>query len=199
MKPGGKMNGLAGIGLGLMLVGSIALPSIAATSETKAPERSRSTPSYIRPRVTCPTELETLTPAMLRDLPSYMNRQYIRVVARRVESISYAIAASQPEFMPLPAESSEYTNPIDKNLHQVFFTVLERQYFGKRVTEFQHYHWLFLTQTIDGWQVALMFSRFGGYPTEQQPLTPPKDSSQSLTAQAVRLWLRDCRAGSVKL
>ncbi len=189
-----------GFGLSLTLLGVIALPAVAATAGTqKAPTRSRSTPQYIRPRVTCPSDLGTLAPAMLRDLPSYMNRQYIRVVARRVEGISYAIAASQPDFTPLPAASSEYANPVDKNLYQIFFTVLERQYFGTRVREFQHYHWLFLTKTIEGWQIALMFSRLGSYPHDQQPMTPPKDSSQSLTAQAIRLWLRDCQAGSVKL
>jgi hypothetical protein len=136
---------------------------------------------------------------MLQDLPTYINRIHLRTIHEKTDSFLYAIAASQPDFVPLPAESSEYPNPPDKNLHQIFFTVLERQYVGQQIAEFQHYHWLFLTKTVDGWQIALMFSRLGFYPAKEQPVTPPRDSSQSLTAQAIRTWLRDCAAGSVRL
>jgi hypothetical protein len=111
---------------------------------------------------------------------------------------TYAILASQPDFMPLPTDSSEYPNPNDANLHQVFFTVLERQYLGKRVVEFQQYHWLFLAQTADGWRLALLFSRLGSYPRDRQPITPPRDSSQSATAEAIRTWLSSCESGAVK-
>jgi hypothetical protein len=168
-------------------------------SKAKATKPQRTPPQFIRPRTTCPAELNTLVPALLRDLPAYMNRQYARVVTRQVGSMSYAIAASQPDFTPLPAESSEYASPVDPNLHQVFFTVLERQYGERGMAEFQNYHWLFLSKTPEGWEIALMFSRFGRYPNDNEPLTRPRDSSQSLTAQAIRTWLRDCRAGAVKL
>jgi len=156
-------------------------------------------PHFIRPKVTCPADVESLTKAMLRDLPGYMNRLYLRILQRQKGEMSYAIATSQPDFVPLPIGSSEYPSLPDKNLHQIFFTMLERQYLGKQVAQLQTYHWLFLSKTQDGWQIALMFSRFGFYPTNNQQITPPQDSSQSLAAQAIRLWLRDCQAGSVRL
>lgn len=153
-----------------------------------------------RSRYTCPAELQPLTQTLLRDLPSYINRLYLRTVGQRADNaLSYALIASQPELTPLPIGSAEYSPPQDENLHQVFFTVLERQYSDHRSTELQHYHWLFLAQTQTGWQVALMFSRLGAYPADRtRVLTPPRDSSQSLTAQAIRTWLRDCQAGAVR-
>ncbi|NJR66863.1 MAG: hypothetical protein HC772_18640 [Leptolyngbyaceae cyanobacterium CRU_2_3] len=63
--------------------------------------------------------------------------------------------------------------------------------------ELQHYHWLFLTPTENyGWRLVLMFSSLGNAPANQPP-SPPQDTSQGVIAQAVRLWLRDCRAGSI--
>ncbi len=168
-----------------------------AKPESAKPESAK--PDYIRPRVTCPENVATLTPALLRDLPNYMNRQYLRSLRQRPEGRTYAVLASQPELEPLPTVSDEYDNPVDHNLHQVFFTVLERQYSGQTIAELQHYHWLFLTRTQDGWRIALMFSRLGQFPAGQQPVTPPVESSQGLTAQAVRAWLRDCQAGAVRL
>lgn len=153
-----------------------------------------------RGRYICPMELQPLTQTLLRDLPGYINRLYLRTVGQRADTpMSYALIASQPELTPLPIESAEYSPPQDENLHQVFFTVLERQYSTQSSTALQHYHWLFLARTQTGWQVALMFSRLGSYPADRtKVLTPPRDSSQSLTAQAIRTWLRDCEAGAVK-
>lgn len=154
-------------------------------------------PAAARMRYTCPTELEPLTQALLRDLPSYMNRQYQRTVRPETHGSSYAIFASQPDFTPLPIEATE--SPPDETLKQVFFTVLQREYSGQRSTEFQQFNWLFLTRTAAGWQLALLFSRMGSYPTNDKTLlTPTRDTSQGLTAQSIRLWLRDCQAGAVK-
>jgi hypothetical protein len=187
----------------ILLGGAIALfPLHAAHSSVPASQTkatNNQTPQYIRPRVTCPARVEPLTTALLRDLPQYMNRVHLRLVHRQTGGLLYAIVANQPDFIPLPAQSREYVNPPDENLHQIFFTVLERQYVGQRIKEYQHYHWLFLAKTGDSWRIALMFSQFGSYPDGTQPLTVPRESSESLTAQAVRLWLRDCQAGAVKL
>jgi hypothetical protein len=130
-----------------------------------------------------------------------MNRQYQRLLKQKGsgQADSYAIATSQPDFTPLPIDSAESKNSADPHLHQLFFTVLERQYVGQRMLEWQNYHWLFLAQTENGWQLALLFSHLGTYPPANQPLSPPRDASQSLTAQAIRLWLRDCRSGAVML
>jgi hypothetical protein len=137
---------------------------------------------------------------MLRDLPSYLNRLRQRLLSRQAAEPGYAIVAGRPEYEPLPAGSPEYPDPQTANLRQVFFTVLERQYTDRKVTQLQQFHWLFLTQTqAEGWQLALLFSRVGTYPqTGDSVLTPPRDSSQSVTAEAIRLWLRDCQAGSVR-
>ena len=155
-------------------------------------------PTLLSRKFTCPTALEPLTTALLRDLPGYINRSNLRLALRQVTNPTYAVVTSQPDFVPLPTDSSEYPSPNDANLHQIFFTVLERQYAGKQVVEFQQFHWLFLTQTADGWQLALLFSRIGSYPSDRHPLTPPRDSSQSATAEAIRNWLRSCEAGAVK-
>jgi len=64
----------------------------------------------------------------------------------------------------------------------------------------QQFHWLFLVQTEDGWRSVLIYSSLGGDPARplaDQRLMPPQESSQGIVGQAVRLWLRDCRAGAV--
>jgi hypothetical protein len=175
--------------------------ALSATVQDSGSRQNRST-SLLRPKSTCPAQVEPLVTALLRDLPGYMNRIYLRRVQQRFAAASwnYAIVASQPDLNPLPLDPSPYKNPQDENLHQVFFTMLERQYSGKTSVEWQHYHWLFLTQTQSGWRVAILLSRFGSYPSDRtRPMTPIRESSQSLTAEAIRTWLRDCHAGAVKL
>ncbi|NJN87987.1 MAG: hypothetical protein HC881_18960 [Leptolyngbyaceae cyanobacterium SL_7_1] len=85
---------------------------------------------------------------------------------------------------------------INTDPRQVFFTMLERRYSGTQTIRLQHYHRVFLTETDEGWRLALMQSSIGDYPA-QQPSSPPYDSSEGATAQAIRLWLRDCDAGAI--
>lgn len=101
---------------------------------------------------------------------------------------------------------SDSTAPADSPLQQVFFTTLERQYWQNQLVSLQNYHWLFLVQHQDGWYMALLYSSLGRYtasanPLElvagQRPPTPPEESSDGIIGQAIRLWLRDCRAGAV--
>ena len=213
------------VGLGIVgvlgVVGLLARPADAATlpSDRDHHRTQSNPPSHLTPltsplsphpshltpltsplarKFTCPVALEPLIAALLRDLPGYINRSNLRLALRQVTNPTYAVIASQPDFVPLPTDSSEYPSPKDANLHQVFFTVLERQYAGKQVVEFQQFHWLFLAQTADGWQLALLFSRIGSYPSDRKPVTPPRDSSQSATAEAIRNWLRSCESGAVK-
>lgn len=157
----------------------------------------------LRPEVACPSDLENLTKVMLRDLPGYANRvsqrAFDRIQTRTSNVPGYVIIASQPEFAPLTLgpgvyEPSTYDND---DPYQIFFTTLERQYVQGRAVQLQHYHWLFLTQTNSGWRLALMFSRTGTYPTIQPP-TPPRDSSQGVIAQAIRIWLNDCQTGNIQ-
>ena len=163
-----------------------------AIAQTPKPERPQPKPIL---RLACPTELEPLTRALLRDLPAYMNRFSRR---NQVRTSTYAIVASQPEFEPLPIGSSQY--PADQSLKQVFFTVLERQYAQRQAAESQQFHWLFLAKTASGWRLALLYSRLGSAPAaEQKRLSPPRETSQGATGQAVQTWLRDCQAGAIPL
>ncbi len=187
-----------------------------AAKRSRPPKKSKPAPPNppSRGRYTCPATVETLMPLLLRDLPGYVNRVVFRSVrsanAQNAQNpladragFSSAILAGQPEFTPLPVAATEYAQPEDKNLRQVFFTVLERRYSGDRpetrqMSEWQQYHWLFLADTPQGWQLVFLFSRLGAFPAGDQPVTPPRDATQSATAAAVRLWLRDCQAGAVK-
>jgi len=183
--------------LGILLTVWLLFPGQPASASPSPPSQPSPSPP-IRPRMICPTEVAPLLPLLLRDLPDYQNRLNQRLLGKRSrESFTYAIAASQPDFTPMPIVSREAPSPVDPNLHQVFFTVLERQYVGNQTVEWQQYHWLFLTHSDRGWRVALLFSRLGSYPDGKIPPTPPRDSSQGVTAQAIRLWLRDCHGGAI--
>ncbi|MBD2386417.1 hypothetical protein [Cylindrospermum sp. FACHB-282] len=145
--------------------------------------------------------LETLITQLLRDLPNYTNRatQRARRLSRRVDLFSYMLVAGKPEFTPLPLNpggntANEYQS---EGVEQVFFTTLERQYINKQAVELQQFHRLLLTKTQSGWAVVMMFTQTGSYSKEQTP-SPPRDSSNSAVAQGVKLWLRDCQAGSVR-
>jgi hypothetical protein len=159
---------------------------------------------YIRPLTQCPSDLDSLLPMLLRDIPSYANRVSQRAYPNhfRIQDTSghitpgYVLLATLPDFEPLPLVSREYTPLREDDTTQLFFTTLERQYVPGQAVQLQHYHWLFLTQTTQGWRLVLMFSRVGDIPANEPP-TPPYDSSQGVLAQAIRLWLRDCQAGSV--
>ncbi|MDZ7951868.1 hypothetical protein [Nostoc sp. DedQUE09] len=147
--------------------------------------------------------LETLTIQLLQKLPSYTNRasQRARRLSRSSEVYSYMLVAGKPEFTPLPLNLEEYSADASKSatsgVEQVFFTTLERQYIGKKVVELQQFHWLLLTKTQSGWQLVMMFSQAGSY-SQQQPLSPPRNSSNGTVAQGIKAWLRDCEAGSLR-
>lgn len=169
----------------------------------------------LRPRATCPTEVEPLTALLLRDIPNYTNRVLQRTVAalpnnetdgRAPYRPSYVLIAGNPELEPLDLNDYTYTTSPDAGgpLTQIFFTTLSRQYSGLRDKQVQEYHWLFLTQADDGWRLALMFSaiddvgsvRFSTGEARPSPL-PPRENSRGSVGQAVQLWLRDCRAGAI--
>ncbi|NES83788.1 MAG: hypothetical protein F6K10_21570 [Moorea sp. SIO2B7] len=147
----------------------------------------------------CPAELNILTDLMLKDLPSYANRviQRARRRSRSLDLFSYVIIAGKPELKPLELNYTEYTPVFSESPQQLFFTTLERQYINNKVVESQHYHWLFLTRTASGWRMAMVFSRLGSTGGDK-PALPPKETSNGVIGQAVRLWLRDCRAGSLR-
>ncbi|MDX2214280.1 MAG: hypothetical protein SFY66_13405 [Oculatellaceae cyanobacterium bins.114] len=184
-------------GLKLTLCGSLGwgIANGLATAEAIASEHN-----YIRPSTTCPATVEAIMPPLLRDLPSYTNREIQR--SRRQErtyvSPGYVLIAGNPEFDPLSLGPGEYSPTVaEDDVRQVFFTTLERRYVEGALVRQQNYHWIFLTETSQGWQLASMFSRSGGYFSLPQPPSPPEDTSQGAIAQAIRAWLNDCQAGDI--
>jgi hypothetical protein len=149
----------------------------------------------------CPSDLETLIPVLLDDLPSYANRviQRSRLTERQDDISGYILLTSAPNFDPLPLAASELTAPTDSNVQQLFFTTLERQYGISGFRRIQAHHWLFMVPTQQGWQLALMQTSIQNYPSSNLAPEPPRDSSNGVVAQAIRLWLRDCQAGALSL
>ena len=128
--------------------------------------------TYINNR-TCPTDFTSLSNALAKDLPDYLNRAYSRLrIKREVMTIS------QPELEPLPLAPDQARDRLPQ---QVFLTILERQT-GKAETS-QRAYWLFLVPTSNGWRLSMAFMRIGQ--------TPPVDVSDAAIADATNKWLRD--------
>ncbi|BAZ44398.1 hypothetical protein NIES4102_14070 [Chondrocystis sp. NIES-4102] len=148
---------------------------------------------------TCPNQLETLSSLLLKDLPQYSNRVILRTQKnpRSLGIRKYIIIASPAELEPLNLPNLQYQPLPADQPQQIFFTVLERQYQNKQVFTIQTYHWLFLVKTNDGWRMVMMFSRFGDS-NNQSPPAPPIETTDGIIGQGVQLWLRDCRARTVR-
>ncbi len=171
------------------------------TTNNKQQTTNNKQPTLRRPSVqatNCPTDLETLTVRMLKDLPNYANRviQRGRRLERDVDIFSYILVAGRPEFEPLDLGSSQYKPVFPDSTEQIFFTTLEREHGGETAAVIENYHWLFLTKTSSGWRLVMMFSRLGSS-SPDFPLSPVLDSSNSAIAEGIRIWLRDCRANSL--
>jgi len=194
----GRLKGMVKGGMGLLALLVLLLShdhsAWAGFGSLRSEVNSPSTP--IRPHNPCPAELEPLVAQLLNDLPTYSNLVASRSLGHPEERSSpfgTVLVASQPDFTPLPLGE---TAPRE-NLHQIFFTTLERQYWQQQAVSLQHYHWLFLVQGDDGWRLSLLYSSLGAYPAGSRGATPPQESSQGLVGQAIALWLRDCRAGAI--
>ncbi|MBW4527339.1 MAG: hypothetical protein KME18_19495 [Phormidium tanganyikae FI6-MK23] len=147
-------------------------------------------------RIACPTEVEPTIQAMLRDLPGYANRIAVRSRIRNSRSSrNSVILAGRPEFTPLPLNSDR---PSDPTLKQAFITTLEREIVSGKAIDIQQFHWLFLTRNLEGWQLALMFTRIGTT-TPNQPITPPIESREGVIGQAVQQWLNDCNIQGIRV
>jgi hypothetical protein len=191
------------------LAGGTAL-LLALGGDLQAQDRPEPEPSYLRPTNPCPSDPQLLATQLLADLPSYANRVSIRnlnLSANSTQPLTTVLVASAPDLTPLDlaqrsAAGAAIQREPNAELQQVFFTTLERQYWQGQPTSLQHHHWLFLAPTQEGWHMALLFSSLSPYP-DRGPLagdrapTPPQESSDGIVGQAVRLWLRDCRAGAV--
>ncbi|MEO6860091.1 MAG: hypothetical protein ABI180_00875 [Microcoleus sp.] len=178
-----------------LLISAVASPTLAVNVVTNHDRTINASRYGLLARSPCPADLEALVDRLLQDLPSYANRVIARSTkaSNNSRAIGYVprqiILAGRPEFEPLPLN---FEDALPKNASQVFITTLEWQYReGKRV-EIQQYHWLFLAKTEKGWELVKIVSRFGTV-ADVRPLSPP-ESEKSAIAEAIRLWLRDCRA-----
>jgi hypothetical protein len=177
-----------------LLISAVDNPALAVNFMTNNVNTINASCYSLLSRSPCPENLESLVDRLLQDLPSYANR----VIARSRFStntntppgsaLPQIIVAGRPEFEPLPLNPG---SAIPENAHQVFITTLERQYRGGKSAEIQQYHWLFFTQTDGGWELVKIISTLGTV-ADVPPLLPP-EGEKSAIAEAIRLWLRDCR------
>ena len=148
----------------------------------------------------CPADLQALVGLMMPDLPSYANRVSTRSRLANSPIGTYVLIAGRPDFRPLtlgPGEWQPTTEEADE-VQQVFLTTLERQYTAGKPFRLQQYHWLFFTRRDRVWYLSMMFSRTRIESERNRPPTPPRDSSDGVLAQAIRLWLRDCYYGALR-
>lgn len=185
-------------GCWLVLASAVALPVRAVTTPSAAPASTRRTEATASTQTICPDDPEVLVEQMLMSLPSYANRaiQRLQLESPVYKPQTYVLVAGRPEFQPLPLGPGQQPANADPDLQQVFFTTLERHYGLNEVFLLEQYHWLFLADTASGWRLAMMFSQTK-VDSPQEPTSPPRESSEGAIAQAVRLWLRDCRAGAL--
>lgn len=180
-----------------LLVGSEAPVAIAQAPNDPSPSEA----PFLRPPMECPADLSTVVAGLLRDLPSYANRVARRSVDRNADGSGFGtmLVAGRAELEPLALDPLTFgTAPIpDDEVRQVFFTTLERQYTTTDVVLLEHYYWLFMTPSETGWRMMFIFSRLAPAESQRRPPTPPAEVSDGIVGQAVRLWLRDCRAGAV--
>ncbi len=150
----------------------------------------------------CPDNLENLGDLLVKDLADYGNRiiQRNRIFSHDLEFFPiYIITVGKTDLQPLPLKQTQYKSPIklqeEDPVKQIFFTTLERQYSSNnRIIETQNFHWLLLTKTPQGWRMIMLLTKLG-YPNDSQNFisSPPRDSSDGIIAQSVKLWLRDCQ------
>jgi hypothetical protein len=147
----------------------------------------------------CPDDVKDLTALLLKDLPAYSNRviQRTQDLNQRAGIENYIITASEGEFEPLNLPRLQYDQIDNQDPEQIFFTLLERQYINRQIVDIETYHWLFLTKTDSGWRTVILFSRFGNS-AENQPPAPPRETTDGIIGRGVQLWLRDCRAGTIR-
>jgi hypothetical protein len=149
--------------------------------------------------VTCPVKLSSLAELLVRDLPSYGNRIVQQRRKRSDKVYSSIVTASAPELQPLPIVSREYPSQFPQAAPtQVFISTLENQYTGNRSAQIQQFHWLFLAQTRQGWRLANIYTRTGGFPLTNNPISPPIESSRTIVGEAIRIWLNDCFLGKLR-
>ena len=146
----------------------------------------------------CPTNLGELADLLTADISDYGNRviQKSSIFSHKLDFLpTYIVTASKAELEPLSIDSLQKTD----NIQQIFFTSLERQYSNsKTIVEAESYHWLILTYSNQQWQLVQSFTRFGYPRGDKTVVSPIRDSTSGVMGQAVKIWLKDCHAGSLR-
>lgn len=135
-----------------------------------------------------------LTDALLLALPGYLNRALQRLgdtsgsLRTNPPPLTYVLVAGNAQIEPL-----SNPQPGGAPLVQIFFTTLERQYINAQLQPLQQFHQLVLAQVPEpeSWRLIRLRSQFAPYPANQQRLSPPRNSDDGPTAQAIRRWLQD--------
>ena len=150
----------------------------------------------------CPQDLETLANLLTADISDYGNRviQKSSIFSHELDFLpTYIITASKAELEPLSASESTLQTSNNDNIKQIFFTSLERQYSNSQtVIEAENYHWLILINQNGQWQLVESFTRFGYPNSEKKVISPIRNSTNGVIGQAVKLWLKDCHAGTLR-
>lgn len=187
--------------------------------------RALATP--LRSATVCPREFESLTEAMLRDLPDYTNRVLARSTPRSGLTLSeelghtperpLAIGSNIQTHVAIASQATyadavpgiRWSSPSPEALaangvQQVFFTTLERQYRGGGRRSISGHR---LTR-LQHYHWAIMTQAADGWRLvglfsrladypASQPPSPFVDSTYGDVGHAIQLWLRDCRAGAI--
>ncbi|BAQ63707.1 hypothetical protein [Geminocystis sp. NIES-3709] len=153
----------------------------------------------------CDYNLDDLSKLLVKDIPDYANRviQRSRIHSHPLDFFPiYVITAGNTELQSLPLAQNQYKTTLksssEDDIKQVFFTTLERQYSSNDlIIETQNFHWLMVTETPKGWQMIMLLTKLG-YPDDLNNQnfisSPPRDSSEGIIGQSVKLWLRDCQS-----
>ena len=128
--------------------------------------------TYINNRA-CPGDFPSLSKALAKDLPDYLNRAYSRLRIKRE-----VMMISQPDLEPLPLAPDQARDRVPQ---QIFLSALERE--TGKVQISQRAYWLFVVPTANGWRLSMAFMRIGQ--------APPVDVSDAAIADATNKWLRD--------
>ncbi|MEG4089493.1 hypothetical protein [Microcoleus sp. Pol12B4] len=177
-----------------LLISAVETPTLAVNLITNHANPMNASRYDLLVRAPGPADLETLVDRLLQDLPSYANRVIVRshfspnTNTPPGYALPQIILAGRPEFEPLPLN---FEDALPENAIQVFITTLERHYRGEKPVEIEQYHWLFFTETENGWELVKIVSRYGTV-AEVRPFFG--QDSESEIAEAIRLWLRDCQA-----
>jgi hypothetical protein len=154
--------------------------------------------SVTSPKIICPDKLVDLAPLLLKDLPDYINREYLR--RRNPENdnnTNLVLTVGNPDFRPIELSSQEYRSIYPQQTpQQLFITTLERQSVNGRTMDLQLFHWVFLQRHQNKWHLISVYTR--KEISQKVLVSPPEDATKTAIAFAIDRWLSDCNTNSLR-